>query len=192
VRRYVPLSRRTPLRSRPTEETGRPSRETRELVQARDGGRCVVYGRGGLLHLHHSRPAGAGGSRNPEIHAAENLVCECASCYRRIYNRPAWAREAALLLPVGADPQTVPVRIRGGSTNPMRPMSPSRPSLIQPMDRKAQAPDPDDEQSRPGRLPPRTAARTVTARATVRIRHSACRQGGRGEGTIRSPEHSHT
>jgi hypothetical protein len=192
VRRYVPLSRRTPLRSRPTDKTGRPSRETRELVQARDSGRCVVYGRGGLLHLHHRQPAGAGGSRNPEIHAAANLVCVCAGSHRRIYNRPAWARGAALLLPVGADPQTVPVRICGGGTNPMRPMSPSRPGLIHPLDRQAPAPDPDDRQSQAGWLPPSAAIRTVTVRATVRTRHSACRQGGRGEDTIRSPERCHT
>jgi hypothetical protein len=113
MRRYVPLSRRTPLRSRPTDETGRPSRETRELVQARDGGLCVVCGRGGLVHLHHRRPVGAGGSRDPEIHGAANLVCVCAGCHRRIHNRPAWAREAGLLLAAGADPQKVPVRAHG-------------------------------------------------------------------------------
>jgi hypothetical protein len=113
MRRYVPLYRRTPLRARPVDEAGRPSRETRETVMERDGYRCVVCGHGGLLHLHHRRPVGAGGSRDPEIHAAANLVCVCAGCHRRIHNRPARAREAGLLLPAGADPQAVPVRIYG-------------------------------------------------------------------------------
>jgi hypothetical protein len=111
MRRYVPLSRRTPLRSRPVDEAGRPSRETRELVQARDGGRCVVCGCGGLLHPHHRRPVGAGGSRNPEVHAAVNLVSVCAGCHRRIHARPAWARAAGLLLAAGADPRAVPVLV---------------------------------------------------------------------------------
>jgi hypothetical protein len=63
MRRYAPLARRTPLRSRPVDDAGRPSRETRELVQARDGGRCVVCGCGGLLHPHHPPPGG--GRRQP-------------------------------------------------------------------------------------------------------------------------------
>lgn len=113
MRRYVPLSRRTPLRSRPVAETGRPSRVTRELVQERDGGRCVVCGRSSLLHLHHRRPVGAGGSRRLQVHAAANLVCVCAGCHRRIHTRPAWARGEGLLLAAGADPQAVSVRIHG-------------------------------------------------------------------------------
>lgn len=113
MRRYVSLARRTPLRSRPVDELGRPSRETRELVQARDGHRCVVCGQGGLLHLHHRRPVGAGGSHSRQVHAAGNLVCVCAACHRRIHARPAWARGEGLLLAAGADPQAVPVRIHG-------------------------------------------------------------------------------
>ncbi len=107
------LRRYTPLVSRPVSEAGRPSRVTREAVEERDGGRCVVCGRGGLVHLHHRRPVRAGGSRNPDVHAASNLVCVCAGCHRRIHARPAWARAAGLLLTAGADPQAVPVRIRG-------------------------------------------------------------------------------
>lgn len=113
IPRYRPLVRRRPLRSRPVSEAGRPDRLTREAVHARDEDRCVVCGRGGLVHLHHRRPVRAGGSRNPEIHAAANLVCVCAGCHRRIHARPAWARDAGLLLPAGADPETVPVLVHG-------------------------------------------------------------------------------
>ncbi len=113
IPRYTPLSRRTPLRSRPVSEPGRPHRLTREAVRERDGGRCVVCGRGGLVHLHHRRPVHAGGSRNPAVHASANLVCVCAGCHRRIHARPAWARDAGLLLPAGADPEAVPVRVHG-------------------------------------------------------------------------------
>lgn len=113
MRRSTSLVRRTPLRSRPVDPAGRPSRVTRELVQARDGGRCVVCGIRGLVHLHHRRPVGIGGSRDPRIHAAANLICVCAACHRLIHNRPAWARDCGLLLPLGADSCSVPVRVHG-------------------------------------------------------------------------------
>jgi hypothetical protein len=109
IPRYVPLARRKPLVSRRTDEAGRPSRVTRELVEDRDGRRCVD----GLVFLHHRRPVRAGGSRNPAIHAAANLVCVCASCHRRIHARPAWARSLGLLLTAGADPELVPVCVHG-------------------------------------------------------------------------------
>jgi 5-methylcytosine-specific restriction endonuclease McrA len=113
IPRYVPLTRRKPLRERPASELGRPDRLTREAVHERDEGLCVVCGRGGLIHLHHRRPVRAGGSRAPEVHAAANLVSVCAGCHRRIHARPAWARDAGLLLPAGADPEAVPVRVHG-------------------------------------------------------------------------------
>lgn len=113
IPRYTPLTRRKPLRSRPLSGAGRPGRVTREAVHERDEGRCVVCGRGGLVHLHHRRPVRAGGSRDPQVHAAANLVTVCAGCHRRIHARPAWARDAGLLLPAGADPETVPARVYG-------------------------------------------------------------------------------
>lgn len=113
IRRYTPLTRRKPLVSRPVSEAGRPSRVTRELVEKRDGRCCVVCGRGGLVHLHHRRPSRADGSRDPRVHAAANLVTVCAGCHRRIHGRPAWARDAGLLLRAGADPEAVPVRVHG-------------------------------------------------------------------------------
>jgi hypothetical protein len=113
IPRYVPLSRRTPLRPGRVAEAGRPSRVTREAAEERDGRRCVVCGRGGLVHLHHRRPVRAGGSRDPQVHGAANLVCVCAGCHRRIHARPAWARAAGLLLASGADPGAVPVYVHG-------------------------------------------------------------------------------
>lgn len=58
-----------------------PDAATRELVQARNGGWClrcqVIPG----AQVHHRKPRGMGGSKDPNINAATNLVWICASCH---------------------------------------------------------------------------------------------------------------
>lgn len=69
----------------------RPTKKTFDAVAERDFGRCAWCGqpvqgeRGRDFSLHHRRPAGMGGDRRPETHAAANLVLlhgsGCTRCH---------------------------------------------------------------------------------------------------------------
>lgn len=90
----------------------RPTTATLELVWERDGGRCACCGdpirgeRGLDWSLHHRRPAGMGGDRRPETHAAGNLVLLCGSgttrCHHEVESRRADALARGFLVPRNA------------------------------------------------------------------------------------------
>ena len=90
----------------------RPTEETFEVVYDRDEGRCAHCGddvlgvRGVDFSLHHRRPAGMGGDRRPETHAAGNLVLlhgsGCTGCHGAVESRRADALERGLLVPRNA------------------------------------------------------------------------------------------
>lgn len=114
--RRVPLRRRTPVRQGPPPSAPSGSRPvpginqlTRETVLERDGHCCVACGRGGYLQLHHRRPVGRGGSRNPRVHAVVNLVAACEPCHDGIHANPQLARQLGLLVARNADPHLIPV-----------------------------------------------------------------------------------
>lgn len=111
LRRHKPLKRRSSLRSWSGRVSG-PDQLTRAVVLDRDGGVCVVCGRGGvLLDPHHRRPVGRGGSRDAQVHSPSNLICLCRRCHDWIHEHPRLAREAGFLVSRGVDPLLVPVRI---------------------------------------------------------------------------------
>ncbi len=69
---------RAPVRSRGSRRDTGPSVEVRELVAARDGGRCLVCGGPGS-NVHHRRNRGAGGSKHLWINSPANLMTVCGS-----------------------------------------------------------------------------------------------------------------
>lgn len=87
----------------------RPSDATFALVWERDDGRCAFCGghvhgtRGFDFSLHHRRPAGAGGDRRPETHAASNLVLldghGTSFCHGEIESRRTDAQARGFLIP---------------------------------------------------------------------------------------------
>lgn len=98
----------------------RPSKATFDLVMSRDDSSCAfcgcaVYGERGFdFSLHHRRPAGAGGDRSPEGHAAGNLVLlhghGTSGCHALVESRRALAQELGFLVRRPMLPATVPLR----------------------------------------------------------------------------------
>ncbi len=115
LRTFKPLRRRAPLRSagrhrgfKPRRDTG-PSKATRRLVLARDGG-CVVCGDAFRLQVHHRKPRRLGGRSIPEINSPANLVSVCRDDHEWIESRRAEALEVGLLVAEHDDPADVPVQ----------------------------------------------------------------------------------
>jgi hypothetical protein len=89
--------------------------DTRALVIARAGGVCEVCGekptRDGSIH--HRRPRGMGGTRNPEINSPTNLMYLCGSgttgCHGWIESNRNDARVLGYLLRSGDDALETPV-----------------------------------------------------------------------------------
>ena len=52
----------------------------------------------GRLVVHHRKLKGAGGSRDPEIHALDNLVVLCDGHHREIHAHPDAARACGLIV----------------------------------------------------------------------------------------------
>lgn len=133
LKRHTEIKRGGPLRrvsakraagetKAPTPKRTDPTATTRALVKTRDGDCCARCGfpvpgpRGG--NVHHRRSRGAGGSSDPQINKASNLVLLCGSpmdfCHGAITRNDG--REQALAdgwvlnLNSTIDPATVPVR----------------------------------------------------------------------------------
>lgn len=72
-----------PMPRRPQRRTG-PSPKVVALVEARDGGVCVVgvtcHGLAGAEVTHHRLNRGIGGSSNAEINMPSNLLAACSDC----------------------------------------------------------------------------------------------------------------
>ena len=94
-----------------------PSRKTRRLVIDRDGGVCRMCGRAGT-NVHHRRPRGMGGTRDPETNSPANLVLLCGSgttgCHGWIESHRAEAMAAGWLVSKWADPSTTPIKTSRG------------------------------------------------------------------------------
>lgn len=134
MKRSGPPARRTPLKrsagpktpppaSKPA--TGRsraatgPSEETRAAVIARAGGICEVCGEKPTrdYSIHHRRPRGMGGTRNPATNSPANLMYVCGSgttgCHGRIESERKWAGALGYLLRSGAEPIEEPIVLHG-------------------------------------------------------------------------------
>ena len=84
----------------------------RARVMARSGGFCEARIPGcwdEASQLHHRRPRGAGGSRDPRTGGAANGYALCLPCHDHIERNRSEARENGWLVRQGADPAAVPV-----------------------------------------------------------------------------------
>jgi hypothetical protein len=90
----------------------------RRLAMARAAGKCERCGRAivpGYRSLHHRRPRGMGGSRDPLTDHPANFVDLCGSgttdCHGDLESFRLLAKRFGWILPQGSDPRTCPVRI---------------------------------------------------------------------------------
>lgn len=96
--------------------------ETATTVSDRDGWACVRCGRpvaggerGVDWSIHHRRPRGMGGSKDPVTDCPANLVVLCGSgttlCHGEVEADRAAARERGLLVWQSQDPREVPIEV---------------------------------------------------------------------------------
>lgn len=83
-------------------DTG-PDRATVTLVVNRYAGCCLRCGKHGS-QVHHRKPRGAGGTRDPKINSPENLVWLCLSCHEHIERHRKDAYRDGFLVARNADP----------------------------------------------------------------------------------------
>lgn len=85
----------------------------RARVMARSGGYCEVRVNGcwdEASQLHHRRPRGIGGSRNPSTGQASNALNVCLPCHNHLETAErAESRDRGWLVRQGSDPREVPV-----------------------------------------------------------------------------------
>ena len=84
----------------------------RARVMARSGGFCearIPGCRDEASQIHHRRPRGAGGSRDPRTGQAANGYALCLPCHDYIERNRAEARDKGWLVRQGADPREIPV-----------------------------------------------------------------------------------
>jgi len=92
-----------------------------ELVKARSGGRCERCGTRDSPYwsLHHRKPRGMGGSKDPAINSPANLLYLCGSgttgCHGWVESNRTLAREAGLLLYRNDEPVQIPVQLFAGT-----------------------------------------------------------------------------
>lgn len=84
----------------------------RARVMARSGGFCEARIPGcwdEASQLHHRRPRGAGGSRDPRTGQASNGYALCLPCHNHIERNRTEARDRGWIVRQSADPRQVPV-----------------------------------------------------------------------------------
>lgn len=91
-----------------------------QQIRERDAGLCARCGRPcppGAGSVHHRRPRGMGGSRDPLTNDPSNLVLLCGSgttgCHGYLEAFRSESLETGWLLRQGADPRTSPVLVGG-------------------------------------------------------------------------------
>ena len=128
LQRSQPLRRstltRTPPRAReartvaPVPSQGRkrtgPTRQTRDLVRARDRGVCVRCGGPGST-THHRVNRAMGGSSDPTINAPSSLLWICRPCNGAMEDNPGPAYEAGWKVRRPTVAATVPVQYPDGT-----------------------------------------------------------------------------
>lgn len=90
-----------------------PDAATRDAVYERDAFRCVFCTGGTSLQIHHRRPRGMGGSRDPQTNSLANLLLLCEDCHAWVESHREQALELGLLVRQGVDPASVPVWLDG-------------------------------------------------------------------------------
>lgn len=90
-----------------------PDLRTRQAVIDRDQRRCVRCGEP-MAHIHHRRPRGMGGSRDPLTNRTANLVCLCPGCHDWIERHRADAYRDGWLVHRWDDPAEVAILLPDG------------------------------------------------------------------------------
>jgi 5-methylcytosine-specific restriction protein A len=93
-------------------QTG-PDQKTRLLVHERDQSACVRCGKSADpwdMQVHHRRPRGMGGSRDPETNSPANLVVVCPGCHEWVESHRLEASSLGLLVPQREAPSKWPVQ----------------------------------------------------------------------------------
>ena len=84
-----------------------PNLATRQAVINRAQRMCERCGQPGV-HIHHRKPRGMGGTSDPAINAAPNLVFLCLSCHEYVERNRTHAYDAGWLVHRWDDPSQVP------------------------------------------------------------------------------------
>lgn len=127
--RRVPLVARKPLttaqdmvrgqtKPRPPRNTG-PTTETRKIVINRAGNRCERCGKPitGPYSIHHRKPRGMGGTKDPQANSPSNLVLLCGSattpggCHTGVEKFREAAVATGWIVPRTADPARTPIKL---------------------------------------------------------------------------------
>lgn len=130
----TPLARKTPLvatvktvravgkkNPRPPRNTG-PSAATRKAVIERAAGRCERCGKTitGDYSIHHRKPRGMGGTKDPVANSPANLILLCGSatspdgCHTTVERFRRSAMATGFIVARTADPSKVPVKRHDG------------------------------------------------------------------------------
>lgn len=93
-------------------KTGPTARQA-ELVLKRSRGVCEVCGSLGE-QIHHRKPRGMGGSKDPAINSPANLLLLCSRCHAGVESDRDDARERGLLVRFDSLPTVTPVLLQRG------------------------------------------------------------------------------
>jgi 5-methylcytosine-specific restriction protein A len=133
-----PLTRKTPLaatkgmsparelkrgetKPRPPRNTG-PTPAVRRTIAERAAGACERCGKTitGAYSVHHRKPRGMGGTRDPQANSPSNLVMLCGSattpdgCHTAVERFRQSAVTTGFIVNRAADPETVPIKLATG------------------------------------------------------------------------------
>ena len=92
-----------------------PDLATVELVRWRDRDTCRRCPRAGE-QIHHRKPRGMGGTRDPRINCPSNLVLLCSADHLWVETHRAQARDEGWLVSQWQDPARVPIVVGGRPT----------------------------------------------------------------------------
>lgn len=90
-----------------------PSKRQAELVVARADGVCEVCGYAEAQQLHHRKPRGMGGSKDPAINEPSNLIHICQQCHSSIESKRTQSEANGHIVRRYNEPVTTPLLRRG-------------------------------------------------------------------------------
>ena len=86
--------------------------EVRDLIRKRSKQRCEMCGAVALYHqVHHRRPRGMGGSKDPASGSPANGMWVHPSCHAKIESNREQAYDKGYLVHQGKNPAEVPVKV---------------------------------------------------------------------------------
>lgn len=87
-----------------------PAVVVRQAVLGRDLWACSKCAVGQDLQIHHRKPRGMGGTRNPAINSPANLIVLCAGCHAWVERNRRYAFAVGLIVAQADDPADIPVK----------------------------------------------------------------------------------